>query len=244
VLGDGEGSLSAAERGQLSALRVPRRRADWVAGRVTAKSVVAEALSLPTGSPLSVIEIVSEPSGRPHARVAPEAPPVARFAAGTQLPVSISISHVEGMALCAATRLDLGGERRRALGIDLGRVEPRSPEFVDTFFTDDEKRFVREARGGDPSLLANLVWCAKEAVLKALGIGLTVDTLEVNCKPLTGLADPTEWPLAPTGREWHPFVALCGSALVPGGEAVHGIWRSFPGLVAALAACPDDAGAR
>jgi len=218
---------------------VPRRRADWVAGRVTAKWVVAEALSLPAGSRLSTIEIASEPGGRPYARVAPEAPPLARFATGMRLPVSVSISHVEGVALCAATRLDLGGGGRRALGIDLGRAEPRSPEFVDTFFTEDEKRFVREAREWDTSLAANLVWCAKEAVLKALGIGLTVDTLEVNCKPLTGLADPTGWPLAPSGGEWHPFVAACGSALVPGGEAVHGIWRSFPGLVAALAACPD-----
>jgi hypothetical protein len=121
------------------------------------------------------------------------------------------------------------------LGIDLGRVEPRSPGLVETFFTEDERRFVRAAPTEERELRANLVWCAKEAVLKALGLGLTVDTRDLSCLPSPGLADPSEFPVAPREGEWRPFVAACGPALLPGGGTILGIWRTFPGFVGALA---------
>jgi phosphopantetheinyl transferase (holo-ACP synthase) len=221
---------------------VPKRRADWLIGRIAAKSVVLETLEerLPGNWPLRAIEIPSEPNGMPFARIAPEAGQVGGFAPGERLPIALSISHAEGHALCAATfseRVDDGA--RRTLGIDLGLVEPRSREFVGTFLTDDEQRFVRDAPPSQRDLRANLIWCAKEAVLKALGLGLTVDTLDLSCLPEPGPADPVEWPLAPDDGAWRPFVARCGPALVSGGETIRGIWRSFPGFVGALALIRD-----
>ena len=129
------------------------------------------------------------------------------------------------------------------------RHRPRSgraaiAELVATFFTEDEQRFVRDAPPRERDLRANLIWCAKEAVLKALGFGLTVDTFELSCLPEAGLADPAEWPLAPADDAWRPFVATCSPALVPGGGTIRGIWRSFPGFVGALAYTrqPSDVG--
>jgi 4'-phosphopantetheinyl transferase len=218
--------------------RVPKRRADWLLGRLTAKSVVAEALRevLPGDWRPATIELANEPSGMPYARLARDAYPIAGFTPGERLPVSVSISHAEGHALCAATwATPLEGGSRRALGIDLGRVEPRSRELVATFFTDDEQRFVRDATGLRRDLRANLIWCAKEAVLKALGLGLTVDTLDVTCLPGRGPVDPAAWSLAPAGAAWRPFVARCGPALAPEASTIRGVWRVFPGFVGALA---------
>jgi 4'-phosphopantetheinyl transferase len=217
---------------------VPKRRADWLIGRLAAKSAVAAVLAnaIPRDWPLSAIEIPSDSSGRPYARIASEAGPVAGLAAGERLPISVSISHAEGHALGAAAWSEPEDDGlRRTLGVDLGLVEPRSRELVATFFTEEEQRFVRDAPASERDLRANLVWCAKEAVLKALGVGLTVDTLGVSCRPEAGLADPAEWPLAPAGGGWRPFVATCGPVLAPGGETIRGIWRSLDGFVATLA---------
>jgi phosphopantetheinyl transferase (holo-ACP synthase) len=184
----------------------------------------------------AAIEIPSEGNGMPYARLAPEADGIAGFAPGDRLPVSVSISHAERHALCAAVLSGPPAGLRRALGVDLGLVEPRSRAFVATFFTDDEQRFVLDAPPSQRDLCTNLVWCAKEAVLKALGLGLTVDTLEVSCLPAPGLADPTEWPLQPGDREWRPFVAASRRPVGPTQETIRGIWRSFPGwFVGALA---------
>jgi phosphopantetheinyl transferase (holo-ACP synthase) len=217
---------------------VPKRRADWLLGRVVAKAVVAEALAdaLAGDWPLRAIEIPSDRSGMPYARLAPEAGPVGGFAPGERLPISVSISHAEGHALCAATCSGpADGMARRTLGVDLGLVEPRSRAFVVTFFTEDEQRFVRDASPSERGLRANLIWCAKEAVLKVLGLGLTVDTRDLSCLPEPGQADPAEWPIAPADDRWRPFVGTCGPALLPRGGTIRGIWRSFPGFVGALA---------
>jgi phosphopantetheinyl transferase (holo-ACP synthase) len=225
---------------------VAKRGDDWLIGRLTAKSVVAEALGdvFPGDWPLRAIEIPSDANGMPYARVAPEFGPAAGFAPGERLPVSVSISHAEGRALCAAAFTEpVDDGSRRALGIDLGMIEPRSPGLVGTFFTEEEQGFVRDAPPSQRDLRANLIWCAKEAVLKALGLGLTVDTRDLCCRLEPGRADPGEWPIAPAGGEWRPFVAACGPALVPGGGAIRGIWRSFPGFVGALASRAGDPGA-
>jgi len=200
------------------------------------RAALAEAV--PGEWPLRSIEIASDSSGRPYARVAPEARLVAGFAPGQRLPISVSISHAEGHALCAATWSETAerGASRRTLGVDLGLVEPRSRQFVGTFFTDEERSAVHDALESERDLHANVVWCAKEAVLKALGVGLTVDTLQLSCRAERAAADPAEWPIAPAGNEWRTFVAACSPALVAGGGTIRGVWRSFGGFVAALAA--------
>lgn len=241
--------LTRAERVRLAGFRVPKRRADWLAGRVTAKGVVARAMEevLPGRWPVTAIEIASEASGAPCARLACEATPIAGFAPGERLPISVSISHAEDHALCAATcspqppapsrGAEAGAEEERcpavAIGADLGAIEPRSPAFLDTFFGPDERRFVEEGSASERDLRANLVWCAKEAVLKALGLGLTVDTLDLTCLPTA--AGAGGWAMSPPDGAWRSFSAACGAALVPGGGTIRGLWRAFPGFVGALA---------
>lgn len=225
----GEAALTLAERARLAGFRVAKRRDDWLLGRVAAKALAAAALraAFPGAWPLRAIEIASEPGGRPYARLAPEVEPAAGFAPGETVPVAISISHEAGRALCAAACTAPDGGPLRQLGVDLCAVEPRPAAFAATFFTPDEERFVREAPAPERGGRATLVWCAKEAVLKALGIGLTVDTRAVSCRLGPGPVAGTGWPSPPAGR-WQPFVAAF--APDPGRlELLPGAWCALPG---------------
>lgn len=243
---EGEGSLTLAERSRLAALRVEKRRADFLLGRLTAKAVATAALreGAPGDWPPSAVEILAEPGGAPYARLAPEAAAAAGFSPGERLPICVTISHAEGHALCAAAwRGPPAAPPLLSLGIDLGWVEPRSPALQATFFTDPEQAWIHAAPAGLADLRANLVWCAKEAALKALGLGLTVDTRALTCLPEDALADPAEWPLHPREGSWRRFTAACAPALVPGGAELRGVWRALGGFVGALAVTPAPPGA-
>ena len=96
--------------------------------------------------------------------------------------LSVSISHREGLALAAVD--DAG----KPLGADLEAVEPRSDAFVRDYFTRSE---IAAVAAGERDLLANLIWSAKESALKALGVGLTLDTRAVEVEIAPG--DSAEW---------------------------------------------------
>ena len=83
--------LSSDEAVLLSRMRFAKRRTDWRLGRWTAKRAAAAYLNL-AGDPraLREIEVRPAPSGAPEL-----------FYAGDQAPVSISISHRAGVAVCA-----------------------------------------------------------------------------------------------------------------------------------------------
>jgi len=92
--------------------------------------------------------------------------------------------------------------QRRA---DLEAVEPRSDAFVRDYFTRSE---IAAVAAGERNLLANLIWSAKESALKALGVGLTLDTREVEVELAPG-----------SGTGWRAFQ-------VHGAAEWGGWWRS------------------
>jgi len=115
---------------------------------------------------LGDVEVLPGPNGAPRA-----------WRGATRLPLAISLSHRGELAVCAAAAAG-------ALGCDLELVEPRSAAFVAEFLTPAEQR--RVAAADDPALAANLVWSAKESALKALGVGLTRDTRELEVHAASG----------------------------------------------------------
>ena len=67
------------------------------------------------------------------------------------------------------------------IGVDLERVEARPAAFEQTWFTEGERALC----AGDPRR-QTLVWAAKEAVSKWLGVGLTVPTTDIEVVSMGG----------------------------------------------------------
>ncbi len=151
--------LSPHEATRLATLRFLKRRSDWRLGRWTAKQALAAYLKLPTNLPsLANLEIRAASSGAPEV-----------FLYGQPAGIAISVSHRAGTALCTV------GPGRN-FGCDLELVEPRSAAFVDDYFTAEERALIVDTPPSDRPLLLALLWSGKESALKALRVGLRLDT--------------------------------------------------------------------
>ena len=207
--------LSAGEAACLDALRVPKRRRDWQLGRWTAKRALSAYLSIPgNAQSLSDIEIRQAPSGVPEA-----------FVGGQPAPLSMSLSHSNGTALC--TLAPFGA----ALGCDLELIEARSDAFVADYFTAEEQASVTQAYGAERFRLVTLLWSAKESALKALHEGLRRDTRSVTVlleSAVTSIAEE-----ASSARPmWH------GLTCHVDGVVFHGWWQQRANLLLTLVAAP------
>jgi 4'-phosphopantetheinyl transferase len=207
--------LSAGEAVRLSGMRFAKRRGDWRLGRWTAKRAVSLYLNLPADPRfLARIEI------RPAASGAPEV-----FLANEPAPVTISISHREGRAACA-----VGQAVPPAfvlLGCDLEIAEPRSNGFAADYFTAAEQELLVQASPADRLRLLALLWSAKESVLKALRVGLRLDTRCVAVDPFAGQVSG--------GSDWRPLRAHHN------GQVLSGWWRQTGNLVRTMVAVPAPA---
>ena len=204
-----EGSfwLDPDESEHAARLRLPTRHADYRLGRWTAKRAVALWLGRdPDPAGLCRIAIRPAPDGAP-----------AVFLDNAPAPLAISFSHRAGHAACAVAPAGT------ALGCDLELIEPRSPAFVQDYFTDTERKLVEAADEAGRPLLANLIWSAKESALKALREGLRMDPREV------------EVSLGPKEENgWRPLTVH----RVLTGQVFHGWWRREGDFVLTVAAAP------
>jgi 4'-phosphopantetheinyl transferase len=201
--------LSPWELATLARMRFAKRRSDWRLGRWTAKWAVASMLGLPdTREAMRELEIRPTPSGVPEV-----------FSANRSTAVTISLSHRCGLAVCAVARTC---HSRLALGCDLEQIEPHSDLFLADYFTIEEQSMVREAPDDRWRLLA-LLWSAKESLLKALHLGLRVDTRSVNVTlESPHVDDPSKW----YGLRVH----------YPESGTLGGWWRTSGGFVRTLVA--------
>ena len=188
--------LSAAECDKLNGFRVAKRRADWRLGRWTAKCAVAAVLQLEFDPMvLREFELRPLPGGAPRI-----------YRSGSEIPMGISLSHRDHRAACAIAPTD------SAVGCDLEILEQRSDGFIADYFSVPERPLLEAAIEPTRSLLANLFWSAKESALKAMGIGLTVDT-----RDLTVTIDPTP-SAAFAESQWLPFQVSCSTGTTLAGR--------------------------
>jgi len=200
--------LSGNEALHLAGLRFPKRRADWLLGRWTAKCALAARLNFPFyPQVLAKLEIRPGPSGAPEV-----------FWAEQAEAVTISLSHRSGTALCVV------GPPGVQLGCDLELIEPRSDAFVADYFTNEEQKFVTHVPCIDRPRMLALLWSGKESALKALREGLRLDTRCVVVAPDVGLGDV---------KGWSPLV-VCYSRR----QNFHGWWRQADGMVLTVVADP------
>ena len=267
ALGQGQaplGLLHAAEAERLAGLSLPKRRADWLLGRWTAKHLLQSTLQHELGDrlPLNTLLIQNDRDGSPYACVEQSAVSSQPSASSGQssivnhqssiiyhqssiidhqssfiihhssfirLPVSLSISHSGTQAFCAVSDWGLGirewgslaavpnPQPLIAVGADIEHVERRGPEFVADFFTEAEQAEVEATPAERRDVAITALWSAKEAALKALRLGLTVDTRRVAC----ALA----WPSLPPWDGWADLAVAAPDLLAVG--RLTGWWRTL-----------------
>ena len=125
----------------------PKRRAEWLAGRLAAKHLIGDT----TGSAPLTFAIGRE-------GVAP------CIVSGESLPWTLSLSHSHGLG--AATVSDL--QQEGSAGVDVQCIRPVHPGLCARVFTGDERDQIagRFGQEDDPAGML-LFWALKEAAIKA-----------------------------------------------------------------------------
>jgi 4'-phosphopantetheinyl transferase len=201
--------LHPVEQRRLSSLRVTKRRREWLLGRWTAKQLLQTCLAQErhVRLPLESIAIYNDAAGVPVALVQDQE-------------WIISISHSHNVAFCATLPADA---RACGLGADIEHIESRAERFVEDYFTSAEIDRVRRAPETRRDTFITAIWSAKEAALKALQLGLTIDTRRVNCA-----IDPQQY----HATDWLAFEITCERTYT---ERLHGWWRIWNDHVLTLA---------
>ncbi len=172
--------LSRRERQEWNTMRaVDKRRREWLLGRCAAKDAVRLLVERHLGVQLSPadVEIVPDPYGCPRAEGA--------WTQRLKIQPVISISHSHGIAVALAAL-----DPSQMVGIDLENLQHRREDFQAIAFAPDERNLLESMREDLRQEWALRMWCAKEAVAKALGRGLSAGLLAyhiINAEIDTGL---------------------------------------------------------
>lgn len=142
--------LSPRELKTYNGFKVEKRRREWLGGRYALKKLASGFFIFD----IRQIEVVNRTSGQP----------ILGVPGGCSLPVSIT--HSGDFAAAAIAMAGMG------IGVDMEVIEPRSTAWMKQSFGDDELSSTA------PVFLTEL-WAKKEAVLKFMGVGLSLDTRDI-----------------------------------------------------------------
>ncbi len=168
-----EAWLAPRERQRYADLRDPRRRGEWLAGRIVAKRLVSERLR-PAFATISPARIEIDSGDGRSRRLRPRV-----LVDGQPLGWQLSIAH-SGRSLLVA----LASNGRLGVGVDLLEPVHCGRGFAELWFTPRERRWL-----GDPRLWP-VAWAIKEAAYKATNRGeaFRPRTFEVLPVPSGGFA--------------------------------------------------------
>ncbi|MDP9352674.1 MAG: 4'-phosphopantetheinyl transferase superfamily protein [Chloroflexota bacterium] len=136
-------------------------RLDFLSGRVALKAAVRHYCSLPIHE-LAQVAVENAPDGRPDVN---------------QTGLYCSLAHSCGWGVGAASA--------QPIGVDIERVSPRSVELLRYISDEAEREAAGSDNGGYAELIAR-IWTLKEAVLKGMGIGLTVAPRQLTVRKAQG----------------------------------------------------------
>ena len=146
--------LSEREQAFYTTLKLPKRKTEWLGGRVALKKVVSSFMHLP----IKKIEILpQEDSGKPQLLLS-----------GEKSTLPFSITHSHGYAVAAIT------STAKYIGIDLEKVVHRIDAWKQNFFHSTELT-------AETDQFLTSLWTQKEAVVKLLGTGLAINSFDVRC---------------------------------------------------------------
>lgn len=169
--------LGEQEKIEWDRLKVPKRKREWLSARLIVKKLIRASIPELEQVPFSKIQILKEPSGAPFILVEN----------GKQTRVEISFSHSHEHVFAACSSEDI------RFGTDLEWIESRSKEFVEDYFTENEIRQVLSSDPDQADLITTVIWSAKEAVLKALRTGLSLDTRKIEIGFTTEPSEKEGW---------------------------------------------------
>jgi phosphopantetheinyl transferase len=166
-------ALDASEEAAWRAIGGPKRRGEWLLGRIAAKDAVRLHLHATRGLRIAPheIPIAADAWGRPL--------PGGEVLAAHDVALSVSLSHTDGIALAMAVEPPCGA------GIDVERLGRRRGDYAEAAFTPAEIALIDADGPARRAERALHLWCSKEAVAKALGRGLmgnpmNLEALEVD----------------------------------------------------------------
>ncbi len=146
--------LSEAERAFYQTLKLPKRQTEWLGGRLALKKL----LCAYAGGALTDYTILAPGGvGKPSVTQGENA-----------VPIPFSLTHSNGFAAAVLA------PQACSIGIDLEKIAPRIKAWSADFFHPSE------LAAGEPSddFLTQL-WTQKEALVKLLGSGLTVNSFDI-----------------------------------------------------------------
>lgn len=165
INGEGLDSLTPEEKRIYASFRFNKRKKEWLAGRIGGKESIIHFLGQKGIHVASNrIGILSRPSRAPYVVIDNE----------EAANLNISISHSNELAVAAVS-----GDGIIGLGVDIEIVEDRSASFSRVAFTLKEREYLEKSTVREFPLLSTMAYTLKEAVTKALGIGLSVNTHDV-----------------------------------------------------------------
>ena len=172
--------LGPAEQAEYSRLRMDKRKREFVSSRMAAKDLyVAAYPQLPAFDPV-MVEVKKEASGEPYL-----------VNHGQRHAGVFSLSHSGEAVFCA-----LASSATVRFGVDLELIEPRSDEFIQDYLTRSEADIAFQLAGQARWEWVTLAWCSKEALLKGLALGLSVDTRQVELVCVQAGQDRDGWRIA------------------------------------------------
>ena len=166
-----EAALDSSEKRRLSRYRLPRPRHEFALCRAALRAMLCRRL----GCRNDDLAFGASPHGKPAALVA-----------GRPAPVCFNVSHSGNHALIALAergRIGVDVEERRS------RPDPDGP--IRTVFCPAEQAELAAACGAHKTDLFFRLWTMKEALIKALGTGLSLDTFGFEIPPSLRHGSPT-----------------------------------------------------
>jgi malonyl CoA-acyl carrier protein transacylase len=176
--------LTDSERQSWERLKSDRRRGEWLAARVAAKELVSRHIRDFTGyrPDLGDVVISKDEHGAPYVQLRGEA---ANHSEGFDAP-SLTLTHANGVAIAG---LAAPGPRAR-IGTDLEAIEERDASFAENYFSSHERSLTLPGpESADDSTTWTALWSIKEAVSKALGLGLKLSLAEISIEDLREVPD-------------------------------------------------------
>ncbi len=147
------------------------------------------------GAPPADWRFRAEESGRPVIDTA--------AGPGGAHPPRFSISHTHGLAACALT-LPVAADSGLEVGVDAEATNrtPSALELAERFFHPAEAADLGRLAAADQAAGFLTLWTLKEAVVKAVGVGITGGLERFRLRTAPPVVEHAEPPLPPPGR-WH-----------------------------------------